>query len=205
VGGHVQQRAGLCSERSAAVPQRAKRGSGAHRAIAASHFCCTAPASTSVSQTLQSRSSHIRQQDGVAAVAEAQMRAKTLQIIWHEKQPVFSVDFHPNGYLATGGADREIKVRAGERAAGGDQPARETFKRNCLQERLLGSMQLLNHSTVTIKHPTLRSFGSWAATAMGGRRRATSRASMATPRPSTACASPQQVRRRSTVRCSAVH
>lgn len=40
------------------------------------------------------------------------MRAKTLQIIWHEKQPVFSVDFHPDGYLATGGADREIKVNA---------------------------------------------------------------------------------------------
>lgn len=40
------------------------------------------------------------------------MRAKTLQIVWHEKQPVFSVDFHPDGYLATGGADREIKVRS---------------------------------------------------------------------------------------------
>ena len=42
----------------------------------------------------------------------ATMRAKTLQIVWHEKQPVFSVDFHPDGYLATGGADREIKVRS---------------------------------------------------------------------------------------------
>jgi WD40 repeat protein len=39
------------------------------------------------------------------------MRAKTLQIVWHEKQPVFSLDFHPEGYLATGGADREIKAR----------------------------------------------------------------------------------------------
>lgn len=39
------------------------------------------------------------------------MRAKTLQIMWHETQPVFSVDFHPDGYLATGGGDREIKVR----------------------------------------------------------------------------------------------
>jgi chromatin assembly factor 1 subunit B len=38
------------------------------------------------------------------------MRAKTLQIIWHSKDPVFSIDFHPDGYFATGGADREIKV-----------------------------------------------------------------------------------------------
>jgi chromatin assembly factor 1 subunit B len=39
------------------------------------------------------------------------MRAKTLQIIWHAKDPVFSVDFHPDGYLATGGGDKDIKVR----------------------------------------------------------------------------------------------
>ncbi|KAF6263109.1 WD40-repeat-containing domain protein [Scenedesmus sp. NREL 46B-D3] len=38
------------------------------------------------------------------------MRAKTLQIIWHSKDPVFSIDFHPDGYFATGGADREIKI-----------------------------------------------------------------------------------------------
>ena len=43
------------------------------------------------------------------------MKAKTLQIVWHGKEPVFSVDFHPDGYLATGGADKEVKVRAGFR------------------------------------------------------------------------------------------
>jgi WD40 repeat protein len=44
------------------------------------------------------------------------MRAKTLQIIWHSKDPVFSIDFHPDGYFATGGADREIKVSLDEGA-----------------------------------------------------------------------------------------
>lgn len=39
------------------------------------------------------------------------MRAKTLQIVWHTKEPVFSLDFHPSGVLATGGGDREVKVR----------------------------------------------------------------------------------------------
>jgi WD40 repeat protein len=64
------------------------------------------------------------------------MRAKTLQIIWHEKEPVFSADFHPGGYLATGGADREIKVQiwaargrlgAGPRRGGGDLAGANLF------------------------------------------------------------------------------
>lgn len=38
------------------------------------------------------------------------MRAKTLQVVWHGKEPVFSVDFHPSGILATAGADKDIKV-----------------------------------------------------------------------------------------------
>lgn len=38
------------------------------------------------------------------------MKAKTLQIIWHSKEPVFSIDFHPDGYIATGGGDKDIKV-----------------------------------------------------------------------------------------------
>jgi chromatin assembly factor 1 subunit B len=38
------------------------------------------------------------------------MKAKTLQIIWHSKDPVFSIDFHPDGYIATGGGDKDIKV-----------------------------------------------------------------------------------------------
>ena len=39
------------------------------------------------------------------------MRAKTAQIVWHGKDPVFTLDFHPGGLLATGGADKDVKVR----------------------------------------------------------------------------------------------
>jgi hypothetical protein len=39
------------------------------------------------------------------------MKARTLQILWHDKSPVLSADFHPDGYLATAGADKEIKAR----------------------------------------------------------------------------------------------
>lgn len=39
------------------------------------------------------------------------MRAKVQQIVWHGKEPVYSLDFHPDGTLATGGGDKEIKVR----------------------------------------------------------------------------------------------
>lgn len=45
-----------------------------------------------------------------AAAAHRAMRAKTLQIVWHGKEPVYSVDFHPDGTLVTGGQDKEIKV-----------------------------------------------------------------------------------------------
>ena len=38
------------------------------------------------------------------------MKAKVLQIVWHGKEPVYSLDFHPDGTLATAGADKEIKV-----------------------------------------------------------------------------------------------
>ncbi len=38
------------------------------------------------------------------------MKAKTLQIVWHGKEPVYSLDFHPSGILATGGADKDIRV-----------------------------------------------------------------------------------------------
>ncbi len=42
------------------------------------------------------------------------MKAKTLQIVWHGKEPVFSLDFCPSipSLLATGGADKDIKVRS---------------------------------------------------------------------------------------------
>eukprot|EP00798_Chlamydomonas_sp_ICE-L_P022059 gene22059-29124_t len=42
------------------------------------------------------------------------MKAKTLQIVWHEKEPVYSVDFHPSGILASGGADKSVKITEDE-------------------------------------------------------------------------------------------
>ena len=38
------------------------------------------------------------------------MKVKVLQIVWHNKEPVFSLDFDHNGTLVTAGADSEIKV-----------------------------------------------------------------------------------------------
>ena len=37
---------------------------------------------------------------------------KTVQIVWHEKEPISSLDFSKSGVLATAGADKTIKVRA---------------------------------------------------------------------------------------------
>lgn len=42
------------------------------------------------------------------------MFVTTPEIVWHEKDPVFGVDFHSNGLicrLATAGADQTVKVR----------------------------------------------------------------------------------------------
>ncbi|KAI8911261.1 WD40-repeat-containing domain protein [Powellomyces hirtus] len=40
------------------------------------------------------------------------MRVKTLQILWHDKEPIFSVDFEPNGAgrFATAGGDHNVRV-----------------------------------------------------------------------------------------------
>lgn len=38
------------------------------------------------------------------------MRVKTLQVVWHNQKPIYSVDFHPSGVLATGGGDTDVKV-----------------------------------------------------------------------------------------------
>jgi chromatin assembly factor 1 subunit B len=39
------------------------------------------------------------------------MRGGTVQINWHDLQPVLSLDFHPaSGRLATAGADHDVKV-----------------------------------------------------------------------------------------------
>ena len=40
------------------------------------------------------------------------MRVKTLQVVWHSQKPIYSVDFHPSGVLATGGGDKDVKVSA---------------------------------------------------------------------------------------------
>ncbi|CAL9164970.1 unnamed protein product, partial [Musa hybrid cultivar] len=42
---------------------------------------------------------------------ERKMRGGTVQVIWHDTQPVLTLDFHsPTGLLATGGADHDIKL-----------------------------------------------------------------------------------------------
>lgn len=41
----------------------------------------------------------------------SRMRYTTPSIAWHDIKPVFSVDFHISGRLATAGADRAINVR----------------------------------------------------------------------------------------------
>ncbi|KAL3151977.1 hypothetical protein ABBQ32_001100 [Trebouxia sp. C0010 RCD-2024] len=33
-----------------------------------------------------------------------------MQIMWHDEKPVYSVDFHPSGFFATGGGDKDVKV-----------------------------------------------------------------------------------------------
>ena len=38
------------------------------------------------------------------------MRVKTMQVMWHEEKPVYSIDFHPSGLFATGGGDKDVKV-----------------------------------------------------------------------------------------------
>ena len=43
-------------------------------------------------------------------LSKPDMRAKTLQVVWHDKKPVFSLDFHPSGLLATGGGDNDVKL-----------------------------------------------------------------------------------------------
>ena len=41
------------------------------------------------------------------------MRVKTVQVMWHDEKPVYSVDFHPSGIFATGGGDKDVKVWSG--------------------------------------------------------------------------------------------
>lgn len=45
------------------------------------------------------------------SVSRLQMKGGTVQINWHDVQPVLTLDFHPpTGTLATGGADHDIKL-----------------------------------------------------------------------------------------------
>jgi chromatin assembly factor 1 subunit B len=40
------------------------------------------------------------------------MKARVIQVVWHGKDPVFTLDFHPGtNALFTGGADKEVKAR----------------------------------------------------------------------------------------------
>ena len=37
------------------------------------------------------------------------MKAKKINIDWHDSEPVLSLDFHPSGLLATGGGDKKSR------------------------------------------------------------------------------------------------
>lgn len=39
------------------------------------------------------------------------MKYKTIEINWHDRNPVFSLDFHSSNKLATAGADTCVRVR----------------------------------------------------------------------------------------------
>ena len=50
-------------------------------------------------------------QKGRGESQEKGMSVKTIQISWHSREPIFSVDFHPSSRtIATAGADNDIKV-----------------------------------------------------------------------------------------------
>jgi chromatin assembly factor 1 subunit B len=38
------------------------------------------------------------------------MKVTTVEILWHNKEPIFSADFHVSGRLATAGGDNDVKV-----------------------------------------------------------------------------------------------
>lgn len=38
------------------------------------------------------------------------MRSKVIQIAWHDKEPIFTIDTHSSGRIATGGQDKEVKI-----------------------------------------------------------------------------------------------
>jgi chromatin assembly factor 1 subunit B len=44
------------------------------------------------------------------------MKVKTVLISWHGREPVYSIDFHSSGRVATGGADNCVNVRSYSRA-----------------------------------------------------------------------------------------
>jgi hypothetical protein len=44
----------------------------------------------------------------------AKMKVKTVLIAWHGREPVYSIDFHSSGRIATGGADNCVNVRSRE-------------------------------------------------------------------------------------------
>ena len=38
------------------------------------------------------------------------MKIKTPQISWHSREPIYSVDFHKSGRIATAGSESDVKV-----------------------------------------------------------------------------------------------
>jgi hypothetical protein len=68
------------------------------------------------------------------------MRSKVLQILWHNKDPVYSLDFHPNGMLATAGQDKEVMVRHAEKSTMYTAQSYNELSEQCVTVRL-GSRQ----------------------------------------------------------------
>ena len=81
------------------------------------------------------------------------MRSDTLQIVWHTRKPVFSVDIHlQSGTLATGGADNDVKIWH----IGAAAPALGTIAadQQQQQQQRAGAMQVRFHSLMERSTPS---------------------------------------------------
>ena len=70
------------------------------------------------------------------------MKIKLLNVVWHDKEPVFSIDWHPSGRIATGGADKEVKIWRLE----GIGSATPTVKFVCSLARHMGTVNAVRFS-----------------------------------------------------------
>lgn len=70
------------------------------------------------------------------------MKIKLLNVVWHDKEPVFSIDWHPSGRIATGGADKEVKIWRIENM----NSAKPTVKFVCSLVRHMGTVNSVRFS-----------------------------------------------------------